>query len=387
MDVLARKLTMGPLELRRKNAVSDGEATPDGRTVLHNVGLAQTIEVMETASRAAQPAAEVSRGFASGHWATRPMDPLPQAGAWVKLNDDGTVALVTGVTEQGAGQHCILAQIVAEALGLYPADVAVVAADTDGTPFDQGTGGSNTTYRAGNATRLAAQDLRGQLLSLAAQSLEANADDLEMGDRRVFVRGSQERAVSFQKLYGQSMRGTVGQVVGTGHRQRQELAAAVAGSKPQGDAPAFGTHMVDLHVDEETGQVELRGYVASQDVGFAINPLQVEGQVEGASVFGIGLALSEQVMREQGRTLNTTLADYKLPTAVDVPFIRPILIEVPSTHGPFGAKGVGEPGTVPSAPAIANAIQRAIGVEITDLPITPEKIRKAVLQRKAGVES
>jgi CO/xanthine dehydrogenase Mo-binding subunit len=236
-------------------------------------------------------------------------------------------------------------------------------------PYSGGTGGSKTTYSMGPAVLAATMDARNQILAIAAEMLEAAVADLDIEGDKVIVRGVPGKSVTLAEIASASMRfaGQYEPVYGRGR-------AAIKASSPM-----FTVHMAKVAVDPETGVVRVLDYVAVQDVGFAINPAAVEGQIHGGVTQGLGWALFEGFVHdENGQLLTSNLMDYALPHSEDVPLITPVLVEVPSGLGPFGAKGVGEPPVVPVGAAIANAIFDAVGVRVTQLPITPERLFKAM---------
>jgi len=381
LDTIARRLGMDPIELRLRNGVEAGDRASTGARITSDA-------LKESLRRARQygvdhplPAgAHVGRGVACGQWAVwGGARGAPASSCTLRMNEDGSVVLASGAMDLGTGANTLLAQIVAEGLGLQPSAVTVVAADTALTPFDDGSGGSMATFRAGNAVRIATEDLRRRLVRLAAEKLEASAEDLDVGEGRVYVRGSPDRGMTLAQVAAAAQFAPSGTLQAHSSQLREELWPR---SDPDAcDQATFSTHVADVAVDPETGQVRLLGYLAAQDVGAALNPANVEGQIEGGVVSSVGFALTEHLVLDQGRPLNTSLLDYKLPTALDVPAIGSSLIEERSATGPYGAKGVGEPPVIPVAAAIANAIEDAVGVRIRDLPITPEKIRRALAAR------
>ncbi|MBI2910590.1 MAG: xanthine dehydrogenase family protein molybdopterin-binding subunit [Chloroflexi bacterium] len=290
--------------------------------------------------------------------------------------------LFSGVTENGGGQYALMAQIVAEVLGMAPEDVSVVAADTDGTPYESGTGGSNTTYRVGNTVKQAAEDARAKLLDLAAERLEANVEDLEIRDRKVSVKGSPDRAQGIDALAAAALTSRGGPIIGVNAPERQRWLEALGEVHGTIDAPALVSAAAEVEVDPETGCVQVLRYVAAQDVGFALNPQNVTGQIEGSVSNGLGYALTEESIRRDGRILNNSFLDYKMPTALDTPQIVPVMVETGrSTYGPYGAKGVGEPSIVCPPGAIINAVYDAVGVRISETPVTPEKVWRALREK------
>jgi CO/xanthine dehydrogenase Mo-binding subunit len=298
------------------------------------------------------------------------------------MNEDGTVVVQTGAVEIGAGSVVAgMAQIVAAELGVGLHQVRVVWGDTDATPLDAGAHGSRTLFNAGNAALQAAREVRAELLRRAADVLEAAEADLDVRDGRVSVRGVPDRGVTYAELMAGQMYAT-GPVLGRGTFLADETPhqpETVRGSlAPSFNAPTFHCHAAEVEVDPETGQVRLVELVVAQDVGFAINPTAVEGQMEGGAVQGAGYALTEELKIEACRLLNPNLALYKLPTALDVPAVRTILVEQRSEQGPHGAKGAGEPPVIVSPAAIAAAVENAIGTTLRQTPLTPERVLAAL---------
>lgn len=383
MDMIAERLGMDPLELRLKNAVADGDLSPTGQ-VLQDIGLRATL--LEAQKRRdegwARPGAHRGLGIATGWWQCGGGG----AACQVRVNQDGTIAVATGSVDIGQGSTTVIAQIVAEELGVTLEDLTMVTADTDATPYDAISAGSRVTYAMGNAARRAALEVKRQLLQRAAEKLEANPEDLEAADRRICVKGSPERGISLAELAQASHRSGDGPILGSGSFIPKppafDAASFQGGVMGASIAPTYVTEVAEVEVDPETGRVGVRALSAAQDVGFAINLDGVEGQIEGGAAMGLGYALTEDYLFADGRVLNANLLDYKLPTAPDVPQIASRLVQVSASEGPFGAKGVGEPPIIPTAPAIANAIYDAVGVRIKELPITAEKVR-AALKAKA----
>jgi CO/xanthine dehydrogenase Mo-binding subunit len=248
----------------------------------------------------------------------------------------------------------------------------VTTAPTDSAPHSTGTGGSKILYTIGNATIEAARDAREQVLAIAADVLEAGVSDLEMDDDRVVVRGSPDRALTLEQLHART--------VAAGSPYPPVFGRGTVANPYK--APPTAVHIARVRVDRETGHVRVTGYAAFQDVGRAINPAEIDGQIHGAVAQGIGWALTEAlVYDDEGQLVTGTFMDYALPHAVDVPSIDTQIHEYPSEHGPFGAKGVGEMPSVPPAAAIANAIANAAGVRLTQLPMTPERVWHALQER------
>ena len=264
-----------------------------------------------------------------------------------------------------SGSDAALALIAAEELSILPEAVNVTHDSTDAMPYSGLSAGSKTTYTVGSAVLAAARDARTQVFTIAADMLEASAQDMELRDGKVMVKGVPEKHVTLQQIAANSMRfgASYEPVYGRGR------------SANRVSSPMFAAHVAKVAVDTETGEVRVLDYVAAQDVGRAINLAEVEGQIHGGVVQGIGWALLEGMFYdEHGQLLTSTLMDYALPQSQDAPTITPLLIEVPSELGPFGARGVGEPPVVPVAAAIADAVRDAVGVRMTQLPMTPERV-------------
>lgn len=308
--------------------------------------------------------------------------PNPGA-AFLKVNQDGTANLYIGTADIGQGSTTVLAQIAAEELGVDYDKVTVVASDTKLTPFDLGTVASRVTYIVGNAVQRAAAQAKQILYEVAAEDLNVGPGGLASSHGYIYVNGFPERRVELsavaQKAYMQKGRPPIG--AGSFNPVTTMLDNETGHGKPYGTY-VFGAQIADVEVDTETGEVEVLKITAVHDCGRAINPLLAEGQVEGGVAMGVGYGLMEEMVVEQGRVKNPQLVDYVIPTALDVPEIVTSIVERPDPTGPFGAKGIGEPSLLPTAPAIVNAIQDAVGVRIRDLPATPEKILTALLEKQ-----
>lgn len=304
--------------------------------------------------------------------------------AVVKVNEDGTATVLTGTVETGQGALTVLGQIAAEELGIASEDVHLVSGDTDATPMDTGAIASRTTYVTGNAIQMAAAEAKKVLFEVAAPMLGVRPEQLEARDRRIQVIGFPQKNLP------------IGQVAN--HAQvvmgRPPLGSAsynpptVAMDPETGQGKPFSTYVyaaqiAEVEVDDETGEVEVLRIAAAHDCGTPINPTLVEGQVEGGISMGIGLALQEEILfDEEGRQINPNLTNYIMPTSLDMPEIEVDIVPNYDPTGPFGAKGVGEPTSVPTAAAIANAIYDAVGVRIHSLPATAEKVLMALREKQ-----
>ena len=269
-------------------------------------------------------------------------------------------------------------------MGIDYDKIRLITADTELTPFDAGSYGSRVTYHAGNAVKRAAADAKAQLVAVVAKKLEANPDDLECKGGRIYSVDSPDIGISFEDAIWTYQEKNGGmEVVGRGvFRHEIEASCYTTGIGNYSPAYSFTTGVAEVEVDKETGKVEVHQSKFAHDIGRAINPNNVRGQLEGSIHMGSGLALFEELLVEKGRILNPTFLDYKLPTALDAPETEIILVESEEPDAPFGAKECGEGSTGPVAPAIANAIYDAIGVRIKELPITPEKILRELKKSK-----
>lgn len=304
------------------------------------------------------------------------------ASAFVEVLNDGTVIVLTGCADIGQGSDTVLAQIAAEELGVYIEDVVVTSADTAVTPEAGATSASRQTYISGNAVRIAATNAKTVLKEEAANYFNTTEDKIVFINRNVSVDGETDQICSLADLV-KICRGKGKLTLGSGwfNPDTTGLNPETGHGSPYA-AYAFATQIAEVEVDTLTGEVEVLKIVAAHDVGQAIHPQNVEGQIEGGIGKGVGYALMEEIQLKEGKILNDTFSTYLIPTSVDLPEVYPIIVECPVDSGPFGAKGVGEPATIPTAPAIVNAIADAIGVRIYDLPVTPEKILKALNEKK-----
>ncbi len=390
MDMAAKELGMDPVKFRMKNAIESGDLSV-GRQVLNSVGIKECIT---KASKAIGWKNEKKGKFRGRGMATaNHMSGVLTVSSIVRINEDGTVNIQCGAMDVGQGSDTILCQICAEELGIPMEDIALLTGDTDGTPYTWATSASRTTYTAGNSIKFAAQDAKKQLLDLAGKMLEANVEDLEIKDKRVYVKGSPKKGLTFQVLGAMSCWVSGGAIIGKssfmveGPPMDQSNFRGFPFGAGAMTAYIFAAQVVEVDVDVETGQVQVLKAVAAHDVGKAIHPANIEGQIEGGFVQGLGYALTEDTIFEKGRIMNPTFTDYKILPASDIPPIESIIVEARDDTGPFGAKGVGEPCLVGVAPAVANAVYDAIGIRFTDLPITPEKVLRALKEKETSPAS
>lgn len=386
MDMLAETAGIDPIEFRRINTNQAGDVSPQGFHIT-TCGLENCIDtVAEKLDWGKPKGANEGVGIAAlihvgGGARVYKSD---GCGTIIKMDDFGKVDLFTGATDMGQGADTVIAQIAAEELGLSVADIHVIHSDTDVCPWDVGAHASRSTFVAGNAALGAAAKIKSRIFEIASEALEAHVDDLVLQDRKVFVKGTPEKEIELGKLLRKAHFSHGGQMLMAEHFY--DPANENLGRDFRGNLSVtytFGAHGVRVKVDEETGKVKILNYVAAHDVGKAINPMLLEGQVYGGVMMGVGYALTEQVILEKGENMNPNFRDYKILTAKDVIPIEAPVLETYDKEGPFGAKGIGEPGCVPTAPAIANAVYDAIGIRLKDVPLTPERVL-AALKKKDG---
>lgn len=383
MDILAEKLGMDPLELRLKNANQSGDITPQ-KVRVTSCGLSECMQ--EAAKRIGwDKRNELGPGRGVGlatllHVAGGArIYRSDGCGAVVKVDEAGGVTVMSGSTELGQGGDTVQAQIAAEVLGVPIEDVTLINSDSSIKLWDVGSHASRATFIAGNAVRLAATKAKEQLLSIAARKLEAPVEDLECKGGKVFVKGSPDRFLTVGQVVRYGLLRVGGDVIVGSHfydPPTEDFDSSFRGNVTA--ALAFGCQAVEVEVDRETGRVDVKKIVAAHDLGRALNPMLAEGQIEGGVSMGIGFGMTENLIVQDGVVKNATLVDYKIPTVADMPVVEPVLVETIDPEGPFGAKGLGECPTIPTAAAIANAVYQATGVRIKELPITQEKILKAL---------
>ena len=362
VDEIAEKLGMDPIELRLLNASKEGtqrlESSP--------FPIVGNVETLEAARDSVQYKTQLTgkhrgRGVASGYWFNIGM----QSSAAIAVNADGTVSLVEGSTDIG-GSRASIAMQAAEVLGLPAEDVRPSVVDTDSVGYTFLTGGSRTTFATGIAAHDCAQDIRTKMIERAAQIWDVSADNVTLADGVFQHQSDPDLKFTFKELAGQLNR--------TGGPISSQVSV-----DPKGAGSAFATHVVDVEVDADTGKVTVLNYTAVQDVGKAIHPSYVEGQIQGAVVQGIGWALNEEYrFNTSGAMENSSFLDYRMPTSLDLPMISTIIVEVANPGHPYGVRGVGEVPIVPPMAAIANAIYHAVGVRMNELPMSPAAVLEAL---------
>jgi xanthine dehydrogenase molybdenum-binding subunit len=380
MDEAAERLGLDPAELKLRCAVREGDLAPSNHPVIGH-GLEDCIRrgIAEVGwpalrRRARDEQGPLRRGWGMGcemHGSSAYPGIKEQGNAIVKMNEDGTVVLMTGTAGLGTGAHTALAQIVAEELGVRFEDVSVMHGDTHVVPWDIGAFASHTTYMGGRAAQMAATEVKKQLLERAASELEAAPGDLRVAGGTIRVAGT-DRSISVKDAVSPRKGVPAAQFVGS---------ATYYPTKSY----SFAAHFVEVAVDTETGRIEVLQVVPVHEIGKVIHPVAAAGQIEGGIQQGIGHTLYEdyQIDMETGRSLNANFVDYKMPLAMDMPPIRTVILETaPDPGGPFGAKGVGEDPIVAIGPAIANAVHDAIGVRFRHYPIRPEQVLQALRRRR-----
>jgi CO/xanthine dehydrogenase Mo-binding subunit len=384
MDELARRLGLDPLTLRERNYLRKGERLASGQELETAVWLPETArrawDALGPPRAPSGPGKRVGRGLASALTSYGRIVWLHDwASAWVELQMDGTVLVRTGVPDIGGGQAASLVQITAELLGVPQSDIAVHIGDSALTPLAGTTTATRQLYMSGSAVHKAGSELRATLLAQAGELLGVDADAVDLVGAAAVLRESPDRRVAFRELAAACARA---------HRSRSSFAIYQAPAGQVMDFETgqgkvfpdftFGSQAAEVEVDERTGEVAVRALAACYDVGRAINRNSVEGQMEGGAAMGLGYALLEEDRVVDGVTLTPNLMTYLIPTALDVPDVTTIVLESGEGMGPWGARGIGEPAMVPTAPAIANAVRDAVGVRVSRLPISPERLWRAM---------
>jgi CO/xanthine dehydrogenase Mo-binding subunit len=392
LDIIAEELGLDPVEIRLKNARKTGEQLPNGDNV-HNCGLSECIQKVAEHTEfqtkygkdrsALSSNGQIRRGIGigvSGYISGSLIYPNSSS-VIVKMNDDGTATLLTGALDIGQGAETILCQIVAEELKIPVEEIQVIAADTETTPVDLGSWISGNAYVTGNATRVAATEVRKKLLHMAAEEMEANIEDLILENKSVYVAGSPKRRVTYQQLIFSSIQKRRGDpIIAEGHwrtMRDEPFHPSLATTKGRWtENYAFDAQVAEVEVDMDTGRVHLVRAVTAHDCGFPINPLLVEGQIDGQVSMALGHAFMEEVRMEEGRTLNPTWSDYHMPTIHNLAVSEHIevITESYKIGQPYRTKEVGEGYVSGILAAIANAVYDATGIRLYTTPFSPEKV-------------
>ena len=387
LDSMASEQSLDPFAVRRINLLSVPHRTINDLQV-NSYGLPECLDRVEAASGWRERRGKLPRGrglgMACSHYASGAAKPVhwtgePHAVIHLKLDFDGAVSLLTGASDIGQGSSTLLAQTVAEVLGLGLERLRVVANDSEVTPKDNGSYSSRVSFMVGNAAIRAARELKQVLVAAAARKLEAAVDDVECLGETYRVAGT-DRALSYKDVVAAALEGA-GTLVAKGvwstppETQGGKFKGAAVGSSA---GFSYAAQVVEVVVDEDTGMVEVEHVWVAHDCGRAINPLAVEGQIQGSVWMGMGQALSEETQYHQGLSLRANLVDYRVPTIVESPAIDAFIVEAADPNGPFGAKEAGEGSLSGFLPALTNAIADAIGVRLTELPASPDRLLEAI---------
>ena len=362
IDELCEKLSMDPLEFRLLNGAKEGTRQATG-PVFPRIGYLETLQAAKEHPHYSSPieGPNRGRGVASGFW----FNGSGPSSAVASVFADGKVSLIEGSPDIG-GSRTVVAMQLAEVLGIAAEDVKPAVADTDSIGFTSPTGGSGVAFKTGWACYEAAQDIKRQMMERAARIWDISVEDVEYKDGVLQHKSDPALRMTFKELAGR-LNATGGPIVGR------------ATVDPRRVGNAFSTHIADVEVDPDTGKVTILRYTAVQDAGKAVHPTYVEGQIQGGAAQGIGWALNEEYFfNDQGRMLNPSYLDYRMPTALDLPMIDTVIVEIPNPGHPFGVRGVGEVSIVPPMAAIANAIHNATGVRMRELPMSPGRVQKAI---------
>jgi CO/xanthine dehydrogenase Mo-binding subunit len=360
LDMVARKLGMDPAEFKRKNMLRDGDETPTGGHISHIRGEEALQKALELSDYSKPKPKNVGRGLSFSEWS-------PSGGegnVFVTIEDNGKVKVITPVVDQGAGVLTVIVQVVGEELGIPADEIELKQADSTIVPSDGGVGGSRATRVYGNASFEAGIKAREELFAFAAQALEVEPKELTL-DRGAVAHKPSKRQMSFSEIV--KFKGAPIYVRGYYKSSEKSHDASVS------------AQIAEVHVDPETGKITLRSMVSAHTTGKVINPLMHQGQIEGGVVFGLGYALTEEVMFDGPKITTTNFGEFKIPNITDIPPLKTHVMEnVPAGPGPYNSLAIGEVANVPTAAAVANAVADACGVRITDLPVTSEKVYRAL---------
>jgi len=391
LDMIAQELGMDPVEIRLRNALKTGEVQATGSKII-SCGLTEAIEQAAERSGWKDKRGKLPYGKGVGMGANGMMVGFPMgirggSAAMLKFNEDGGCTLISGVVDNGQGNESMVVQIAADVLGMKMEDINLVSADSEVTPLDQGAYSQAATFVSGNAARAAAIDAREQILNIASDMLDATPGELDLNNGQVFVRQRPEWNVWLGKVIRKALLDNT-PVVGRGSYMPKVDLRREWVSNPKGQHAgtfSFGAVVAEVEVDTETGQVKVTKVTGAHDCGFAINPMSVEGQLEGSVASGgVGATLLEEHSWDGGQMLNANMLEYKVPLSVDMPQITPIIVETVDPEGPFGAKEAGLWGSMNMFQAIGNAVYDAVGVWIREFPITPDKVLKALEEKDRG---
>ncbi len=393
IELIAEELGIDPVEMRMRNAIDNPEPGTMYETInkltLNTCGIKEAIQRVAEDSiwrdRDKMPRKEGTMSWGVGLSGSAYIGGARQLGhqacaAIIRLCEDGTVNLITGATDCGQGSDTVLCMIAAEELGVKLESVDIKRVDTAYTPVDAGSYGSRVTILAGQATQKAAREVRKQLLEAAAKTWQVKAEDVDIRAGKVFVISDLGKSMPFDRLARIACYSETGAVIlGTGYSSYGlELLDLTAGIGNSGTSYSFTAHSAKVGVDRETGKITVTDFTIASDCGRLLSPITAEGQIEGAAIQGLGQTLYEDFIMDSGRTLNPTFLDYKMPHSTDIPNIKLIDVVTDDPGGPFGAKEASEGSIVSTPPAVVSAIHDATGVWFKELPVTPEKVVKAL---------
>ena len=368
MDMIAHELGLDPLELRMRNVLRDGDETPVGEH-LQDIRAEETL--MQAAIAADWTKPKVNSFTGKGIAISDQPTGTGQSAARVVMDGEGKVDLFMSLFDTGTGAHTILRQLVAEELTIPVEDVRMVVEDTDAVPYDSGSGGTRVTYTNGQAALGAATALRQTLIDRTAEMYETTEDRVSLEKGSFIIKAATGEAVSVREVAARIVSAS-----------SEPLAGEMTHASTSPEITSYCAQVAEVEVDPETGQVNVTRIVTAHDVGTVLNPLTHQGQIEGGVIQALGYALMEELEVEDGHISTLSLGDYKIPTMPDIPELETILLESAPGPAPFQSKGIGESSNVPLAGAIANAVYDAIGVRITDLPITAEKVLRAIKEKR-----
>ena len=363
MDMIAQELGMDAYQFRLKNVMREGDSSPIG----HHWQQIKALETLEAAAKAAGIDQQLPPNTGRGMAMTDLVQGTGQFAAKISLSEDGDPQLHMAFWDTGTGSHTVLRQMVAEELTLDTEDVQIVLESTAKMPYSSGSGGSRVMHSAGRAVVNAAIELRGKLVEAASPLLDAPEDQVSMQNGRLVAAG---RSVTIAEVVARTGGASL-----TGE-------AILTSEMPE--LTSFCTQIAEVHVDPETGEITVNRFITAHDIGAILNPLNHQGQVEGGMIQGLGYALMEELELEDGHISTLSFGDYKIPTSADVPVLETVLIEGDAGPAPYESKGIGESSNIPVAGAIANAVFDAVGVRITDLPVTADKVLAGLRGNRAG---
>jgi CO/xanthine dehydrogenase Mo-binding subunit len=353
MDMIAEELGMDAYQFRLKNVMRQGDSSPIGRQWQK----IKALETLEAAGEAALLDKQLPRNTGRGMAMTDLVQGTGQFAAKIGLTNQGNPELHMAFWDTGTGSHTVLRQMVAEELTLNTSDIRIVLENTENMPYSSGSGGSRVTYTAGQAVVGAARELRSKLVEAASPLLDVPQEQVSMENGRLMAAG---RSLTIAEVVART--------------EGEELTAQTSITSEAPEITSFCTQVAEVYVDEETGEVTVNKIVSAHDIGTILNPLNHQGQVEGGMIQGLGYALMEELHLEDGHISTLSLGDYKIPTYADIPSMETVLVEGDAGPAPYESKGIGESSNIPVAGAIANAVFDAVGVRITDLPVTAEKV-------------